>query len=84
MQENPCGKCCVGNVIYDKGGKTIGRETMDAEINNVTYMELYSGPKMAHDKYDKTNAARSIGRDSTVLVKQPTAASNYDPNFKPF
>jgi hypothetical protein len=24
---------------------------MDAEINNVIYMGLYSGPKMAHDKY---------------------------------
>jgi hypothetical protein len=40
---------------------------MDAEINNVIYMELYSGPKMAHDKYEKTNVARSIDRDSTVL-----------------
>jgi hypothetical protein len=43
---------------------------MDAEINNVIYMELYSGPKMAHDKYEKTNVARSIDRDSTVLRKQ--------------
>jgi hypothetical protein len=33
---------------------------MDAEINNVVYMELYSGPKMAHDKYRKTNIAGSI------------------------
>jgi hypothetical protein len=40
---------------------------MDAEINNVIYMELYSGPKMAHDKYEKTNVAGSIDRDSTVL-----------------
>jgi hypothetical protein len=39
---------------------------MDAEINNVIYMELYSGPKMAHDKYEKMNVARSIDRDSTV------------------
>jgi hypothetical protein len=39
---------------------------MDAEINNVIYMELYSGPKMAHGKYKKTNIARSIDRDSTV------------------
>jgi hypothetical protein len=38
--------------------------TMDAEVNNVIYMELYSGPKMAHDKYEKTNVARSIDRDS--------------------
>jgi hypothetical protein len=40
---------------------------MDAEINNVIYMELYSGPKMAHGKYEKTNVARSIDRDSTVV-----------------
>jgi hypothetical protein len=33
------------------------RGTMDAEINNVIYMELYSGPKMAHGKYGKTNVA---------------------------
>jgi hypothetical protein len=39
---------------------------MDAEINNVIYMELYSGPKMAHGKYGKTNVAGSIDRDSTV------------------
>jgi hypothetical protein len=26
---------------------------MDAEINNVIYMDLYSEPKMAHDKYEK-------------------------------
>jgi hypothetical protein len=30
---------------------------MDAEINNVIYMELYSGPKMAHGKYGKMNVA---------------------------
>jgi hypothetical protein len=41
---------------------------MDAEINNVIYMELYSGPKMAHGKYEKTDVARSIDRDSTVYV----------------
>jgi hypothetical protein len=32
--------------------------TMDAEINNIVYMELCSGPKMAHGKYEKTNVAR--------------------------
>jgi hypothetical protein len=30
-------------------------------------MELYSGPKTAHDKYEKTNVARLIDWDSTVL-----------------
>jgi hypothetical protein len=42
---------------------------MDAEINNIIYMELYSGPKMAHNKYEKTNIASSIDRDTTVLKK---------------
>jgi hypothetical protein len=41
---------------------------MDAEINNVIYMELYSGAKMVDDKYLKTNNVRSIDRDSTVTV----------------
>jgi hypothetical protein len=39
---------------------------MDAEINNVIYMELYSGPKMAHGKYEK-RMLRDRYRDSTVL-----------------
>jgi Na+-transporting methylmalonyl-CoA/oxaloacetate decarboxylase beta subunit len=61
MQQNPCGKCCVGNVIYnEKIGKTIRRGTMDAEINIVIYMELYSGANMVDDKYLKTNNVRSI------------------------
>jgi hypothetical protein len=29
--------------------------TMNAKINNVIYMELYSGAKMVDDKYEKTN-----------------------------
>jgi hypothetical protein len=41
---------------------------MDAEINNVIYMELYLGPKMAHGKYGKRNVAGSIDGDSTVVV----------------
>jgi hypothetical protein len=47
---------------------------MDAEINNIIYMELYSGPKMAHGKYEKTNVARSIDRDSTVYTHNHTYA----------
>jgi hypothetical protein len=42
---------------------------MDAEINNVIYMELYSGAKMVDDEYYKTNVARLIDRDSTVLCQ---------------
>jgi hypothetical protein len=39
---------------------------MDAEINNIIYMELYTGPKMSHGKYEKMNVTRSMDRDSTV------------------
>jgi hypothetical protein len=35
-------------------------------------MELYSGRKMAHDKYKKTNVARSIDWDSTVSIHNLT------------
>jgi hypothetical protein len=35
--------------------------------NNIIYMELYSGPKMEHSKYEKTNVVGSIDRDSTVF-----------------
>jgi hypothetical protein len=41
---------------------------MDAEINNVIYMELYSGAKRVDDEYYKTNVARSIDRDSTLVA----------------
>jgi hypothetical protein len=35
--------------------------TVDAEINKVIYMELYSVAKMADSKYRKTYIAGSIG-----------------------
>jgi hypothetical protein len=58
MRKNLCEKCCVGTVIYgDKCGKTAVRETVDAEINNIIYMELYSGAKLADGKYRKTYVA---------------------------
>jgi hypothetical protein len=41
-------------------------QAINAEINNVIYIELYSGPKMVHGKYGKTNVAESIDQDSTV------------------
>jgi len=40
---------------------------MDAEINNVIYMELNSGPKIAKSTCGKTIIAGTIDRDSTVL-----------------
>jgi hypothetical protein len=70
MQKNLCKKCCVGNVIYsDKCGKMAVRETVDAKVNNVIYMELYSGAKMANGKYRKTYVARSVDREKTVCTK---------------
>jgi hypothetical protein len=67
MQKNLCEKCCVWTVIYsDKCGKTAVRETVDAEINNVIYMELYSGAMMADGKYRKTYVAGLIDRENTV------------------
>jgi hypothetical protein len=70
MWKNLCEKCCVGTVIYsDKCGKTAVREMVDAEINNVIYMELYSGAKMANGKYRKTYVAGSVDRENTVVYK---------------
>jgi hypothetical protein len=47
FSNKPCKKTyarnAVGTVIYsDKCGKTAVRETVDAKINNVIYMELWS------------------------------------------
>jgi hypothetical protein len=44
--------------------------TMVAKINNVIYMELYSGAKMMDDKYKKTNVAGSIDLEFTVLYSR--------------
>jgi hypothetical protein len=42
--------------------------TINTEINNVIYIVLYLVPKMVHGKYEKTNVAGSIDRDSTVYT----------------
>ena len=42
---------------------------MDAEINNIIYMELNSGPKIANSTCGKTIDVETIDRDSTVLVR---------------
>ena len=39
---------------------------MDAGINNIIYMELYSGPKMANGRCGKTIDTGTIDRGSTV------------------
>jgi hypothetical protein len=41
---------------------------MDAEINNVIYMELNLGPKIANSTCGKTIDVETIDRDSTVYV----------------
>ena len=43
--------------------------TMDAGINNIIYMELHSGPKMANGTCGKTIVAGTIDRDSTVFLE---------------
>jgi hypothetical protein len=41
-------------------------------INNVIYMELHLGPKMANGTCGKTIVAETIDRDSTVYIFQYT------------
>ena len=41
---------------------------MDAKINNVIYMELNSGPKIANSTCGKTIDVEKIDRDSTVYI----------------
>jgi hypothetical protein len=45
---------------------------MDAEINNVIYMELNSIPKIANSTCGKTIDVETIDRDSTVVHKGKT------------
>jgi hypothetical protein len=40
---------------------------MDVGINNVIYMELFSGPKMANGKCGKTIDTGTIDQGSTVV-----------------
>jgi hypothetical protein len=57
---------CRDRYLQQKCGKSAVREMVDAEINNVIYMELYSGAKMANSKYRKTYVAGSVDRENTV------------------
>jgi hypothetical protein len=54
---------------------------MDAKINNVIYMELYSGPKMMDDEYLKSNIARSIDRDTAVHKKRSHNVNIVEPIY---
>ena len=55
---------------YDECGKTIVHGTINAGLNNVIYMELYSGPKMANGRCGKTIDTGMIDRGSTVYKMQ--------------
>ena len=48
---------------------------MDAEINNVIYMELNLGPKIANSTCGKTIDVEMIDRDSTVIAQSNTTKS---------
>jgi len=50
---------------------------MDAGINNVIYMELHSGPKMANSTCGKTIVAGTIDRGSTVYEIWSTHSVNH-------
>ena len=52
---------------------------MDAEINNVIYMELNSGPKIANSTCGKTIDVETIDRDSTVYYYIRDARSQKHP-----
>jgi hypothetical protein len=68
MQQNPCGKCCRERDLQRKRPKNRKiSETKNAEINNIVYMELYSGPKRVNEKDLKTKYLRSKNREFTVI-----------------
>jgi hypothetical protein len=69
FSNGPCGKYCLGTVNYEQWmQKTIVWGTMDAGINNVIYMELHSGPKMANGTRGKMIVAGTIDQGSTVVT----------------
>ena len=49
---------------------------MDAEINNVIYMELNLGPKIANSTCGKTIDVKTIDRHSTVLSSTSMSQNN--------
>jgi hypothetical protein len=52
----------------DRNLQTIVRGTINARINNIIYMGLISGPKIANGKCGKTTDAGTMDRGSTVCV----------------
>jgi hypothetical protein len=55
---------------------------MDAGINNVIYMELQSGPKIANSTCGKTIVAGTIDRGSTVLGQKNFLLQRNSEGFK--
>jgi hypothetical protein len=56
--------------------KTIVQGMMDARINDVIYMELHSGPKMANGTCGKTIVAGTIDRGSAVNMRRHVKTVN--------
>jgi len=55
---------------------------MDAGINNLIYMELHSGPKMANGACVKTIVAGTTDRGSTVFLHSFTTQCYIVAEFK--
>jgi hypothetical protein len=60
FQTTHAGNAVSGPRFTDECGKTIVQGTADAGINNVIYMELFSGPKIAVYAGKRSKRERSI------------------------
>jgi hypothetical protein len=54
---------------------------VDAEINNVIYMELNSGAKLADGKYRKTYIAGSVNQENTTVFHEIMVIWDVTPLF---
>jgi hypothetical protein len=61
--------CRERDLTTKKAKKRKIGETKNAEINNIVYTELYSGPKRVKEKDLKTKYLRSKNREFTVYLK---------------
>jgi hypothetical protein len=76
MWEILCRDCDLQAIKAEKW-QVLG--TMNVKINNVIYMELYSGAKMVDDKYEKMNFAGSIDREFSIYRTKRKSMDT--PNF---
>jgi hypothetical protein len=63
------------------------RETKNAEINNIVYMELYWGAKMVNEKDLKTKYLRSKNHEFTVycfIISHHSQPLDHFPKLKCF